>query len=211
MMTLNLRVLENIGTTIAVGPGQLRRAINGAVGHMMNVVESTAKMYNMAPLPTSVSVVAGTQSYKLTDSLITIRKILLVERSDCSPPVTCTLIDIRQKNKYAGANPFNELGGRGIRPTVYVTRTALGDWYLNFPYDPQTTMTIDVYYAPQLDEMELGTETPTEVPENHHEIIAVRATIQILGQHGKPTVFWEKQYAERKSSTPNCGRCWKWT
>jgi len=203
--TMRVSVYEN--TKLAYSTEHLNRLINRASEHIVNLVEQTSKMYNVCGTPISVAVVSGTKAYKISavsPTLIAIRKILLVERTDLDPnnPTDCVLIDMRHKNRFNWGYPYlNEVGARSVRPVVYFTRqpnpsSTYADWYLNFAYDPKASMTLQVYYAPQLSVLFEDGDAPTEVPENHHELIVIRATIMCLSQAGKDVTPWMQQYVE---------------
>lgn len=199
LQSLRQLILENAGVRLRLGALHFDHLINRAVEHVVNIVELSSQLYNMADSALSVSVVSGTQDYELSPSSV-IRKVLHAERTDVgNTPITCSIIDFRRKNEY-GASQLgsSSLGGSVTRPTIYFTRRAEdGKWHLGIPYDPGGSMTIDVYYAPQIAELSEEADVPVEVPEQHHELIAVRATIVALAQvpGGDPS-FWMSQYAE---------------
>jgi len=57
-------------------------------------------------------------------------------------------------------------------------------------------MTIKVYYIPLITELDLDADEPTEVPEQHHDLIAMRATKLVLNQYGKKADVWDVNYRE---------------
>lgn len=200
--TIRALVMENASPRGRTQHPQVDRIINRAVEHVVNLVELLAKDYNTALTAITVSVTSGTLTYALNASNSpVIRKINQAERTDVAGgPVNVTVIPFRHKNKYgAGRYPWTDWGAAGIRPFVFFRRDNLGIWYLGFPVDPQASMTIDVYYAPQITELSEDTDVPREVPEQHHELIALRATILLLNQSGLDSRPWDRQYAELRA------------
>lgn len=204
LLDLRIQVLENVGKDVfGLNTPQVDRVINRAVEHVTNIVEGTAKNYNMAPAPITVSVTAGTEKYLLGASGI-IRKILHIERvPSIGRPENVRIIPFQQKNQYGGSTSFQDTYRRlqsGAGTFVWIVREQDGEWYLGFPPDSTRAMTLRVYYAAPITKLEEGPDIPTEVPENHHEIIAVRATILLLDQHPevptKRVQRWERHYAE---------------
>jgi len=204
LVELRVQVLENVGRDVrGLANPQVERVINRAVEHVTNLVEQTAKNYNMAPAPITVNAVAGTEKYLLGASGV-IRKILYVERVPTTgKPTEVRIIPFQQKNDYGGSSSFTDTYRRcraGAGTFVYIVRESDGEWYLGFPPEASAAMTIKVYYAAPITPLTLGTHIPTEVPENHHELIAVRSTIILLDQH--PNIpqnrvqRWERHYGE---------------
>lgn len=189
-------VMENAGPRNRTGHPQVDRIINRAVEHVVNLVELLAKDYNTALTAITVSVSSGTQTYALnTGNSPVIRKINQAERTDVSGgPVNVTVIPFRHKNAYG-----RDWGGSGIRPFVWFRRDNLGIWYMGFPADPNASMTIDVYYSPQITELSDDSAVPREVPEQHHELIALRATMLLLNQLSLDSRMWDRQYAELRA------------
>lgn len=207
--TLKALVLENAGPTLHVGAPQLGRIVNRAVEHIVNLVELRAKLYNgQFCTPITVTVVSGTDEYLLNAAsadgppTIVIRKILHAERTDTSAarPLDCVLIDFRQKNRFSGSSIWPDGAARSTRPTIWFTRDNIGIWRMGFPYDPSGSMSIDVYYAPPITELSADTDVPREVPEHHHELIAVRATKVAMDQARLDSRPWDRQYVELRQT-----------
>lgn len=203
LATIRVLVMENAGPRARTQHPQVDRIINRAVEHVTNLVELLAKDYNAAASPITVSVTSGTQTYALNSgNSPVIRKIIQAERTDVSgDPLNVVVIPFRQKNAYgSGGYPWRDWGTTGLRPFVYFRRTNLGIWNMGFPADPGASMTIDVYYSPQITELLEDSDVPFEVPEQHHELIALRATMQLLNQYGLDNRAWERQYAELRAT-----------
>lgn len=209
LATLRALVLENSGPRLHIGHPQINRVINRAVEHITNLVELRAKFYNMFRLPITISVVANTEVYYLNAATAAgppttiLRKILQVERTDVTQggrPIPVSIVDFREKNDY-GTGPYWQGGvGQGIRPIVYFLRNSQGVWHMGLAYEPSSAMTIDVYYAPQITELANDTDVPREVPENHHELIAVRATKVTMDQFSMDSRPWDRQYIELRQT-----------
>jgi len=199
---IKAQIIENIGYKHQVGDARLVRLINRTVEHITNLVEAQFKPYNTALTPVSLSIVSGTLEYKVGDVTATpIRKITQCERTDTGgDPIDCQIIDFRSKNDFRSGWPSVQFSGRSDRPRVYFRRIPGGDWYLGFPTDPSQTMTIKVYYAPMVVSLSDDTDVPREIPEHHHELLAVRATVILLSQLGMDTKLWERQYAELRQT-----------
>lgn len=198
LATLRALVIENVGHRIHPPTNQINRLINRSVEHLTNHVEQTHKWWNMADTNISVSVVSGTQTYTISSSTIKIRKILHAERTDINEdrPIDVTIIPYANKNLFGSVGPYAGGSQGSFRPTIMIRRTSGGNWDVIFPYDPQTTMTLSIAYAPRITELATDTSEPTEVPEHHHELIAIRATVVLLQQFERKTDVWERQYAE---------------
>lgn len=205
LKTLRLLVLENTGPRVSLAPQRLDRLINRAVEHVTNIVEQAADLYNMAATPITTSVSAGTEVYYLNavsasaTPTIFIRKILFAERTDQNwggRPITCAVVDFRDRNRYGTGTYSPDRISGFVRPIIYFVRNSDGVWHLGFVYDPPSSMTIDVYYSPQITTLSDDDDVPREVPEQHHEIIAVRATKMVLDQIGANSQAWDRNYAE---------------
>lgn len=207
LKTLRLTVIENAGLLAAglMAPQRIDRLINRAVEHVVNIVEQAADLYNIEADPIATSVVSGTEVYYLNAAsasatpTIFIRKILFAERTDQNwggRPITCAVVDFRDRNRYGTGSYWPDRVGGFVRPIIYFVRNSAGVWHLGFVYDPPSAMTIDVYYSPQIGLLADDDAVPREVPEQHHEIIAVRATKMLLDQGGKDSRTWDRNYAE---------------
>ncbi len=199
---LRAQVLENVGHKIHPGEPQLGRVIMRATEHVVNVVEILFKPYNISLTPATISVVTGTLEYAIGAVATTpIRKIYKVERTDnTTDPIDAFIVDFAKKNDYGTRAGSVSIGSFSSRPIVYLRRVPGGDWYLGFPSDPGTSMTIKVYYSPAVVVLSTDASVPREVPEHHHEIIAVRATILLLHQHGIDASAWKQEYAELRGA-----------
>ena len=205
LATLRALVLENAGSRVHVGAPQIDRVVNRAVEHVVNLVEQTAKFYNLAATPKSVTASSGTEVYYLNAAsaagppTFAIRKILFAERTDVTwngRPITCEIVDFRERNAY-GSSTFWLDGFSGpIRPIIYFVRNSAGVWHLGFVNNPTASMTLDVYYAPQITELADDTDVPYEVPEHHHELVAVRATKTLMDQFALDSRAWDRNYLE---------------
>ena len=205
LQEIRILALENCGREIPPGIASTRvdRLVNRAVEHVTNIVEGTAKLYNMAPSPIAVSVVSGTEKYLLGASGV-IRKILYVDRVPAvGRPQEVRIIPFQHKNQYSGTTSFQDTyrqcGNMGAGTFVYIVRERDGEWYLGFPPETASAMTLNVYYSPPITPLATGINVPTEVPEHHHELIAVRTTIMLLDQHSKSPARWERHYAELRA------------
>ena len=197
LVQIQSQIMDNVGSDLAVSMPQLNRLVNRAVEHIVNVVEQTAQIYNMAATPATLSVVSGTLTYEVSTAT-GIRKIVQVERTDVSGgSISCTIIPWRRKNNRRRRYYWGD-GGMGIKPAVYITRNSDGEWHLGFPVDPQASMSLDVYYLPRITELTASTAVPTEIPEQHHELIVLRATIMLLAQNRTDNRFWREMYAEQE-------------
>lgn len=196
--TLKATVNENVTRRINLSQNQLGRVVNRALEFVVNHVEQTAKFYNMATAPITNSIVAGTTSYRQTTGSITIRKIIFAERTDTGggAPVNVAIIDFRDKNRFSGGWPLEDIGANRLRPVVYFQRERDAAWYMRFPRDPGSSMTIDVYYVPHITILALDADEPTEVPYQHHDLIAMRATKIVLDQFGANSAAWDRNYLE---------------
>lgn len=197
--TLKATVAENVkGARINLAQNALGRVVNRALEFVVNHVEQTAKFYNIATSPVTVSVVSGTESYQISSSTVKIRKIHFAERTDLGGgvPVSVVIIPYQDKNRLSGGWPIEDVGVNRLRPVVYFQRERDGAWYMRFPRDPSGTMTIKVYYIPLITELDLDADEPTEVPEQHHDLIAMRATKIVLNQYGLKTAAWDENYRE---------------
>lgn len=197
--TLKATVAENVkGARINLAQNALGRVVNRALEFVVNHVEQTAKFYNIATSPVTVSVVSGTTSYQVSSSSAKIRKIQFVERTDVGGgvPVSVVVIPYQDKNRFSGGGPIENVGVYRLQPVVYFQRERDGAWYMRFPYDPSGTMTIKVYYIPLITELDVDADEPTEVPEQHHDLIAMRATKIVLNQYGLKTAAWDENYRE---------------
>lgn len=190
------QVMDNLGGLTVTSPPALR-VINRAVEHLINVVEQTAQLWNVAASAKSVSVVSGTLEYQINTTGVNPRKILSVERTDLTYNVPCVIIPWRERNQYLDRGRWGNEWTGGNRPYVWINRDAAGDWWLGFPADPQTTMTIDVYYAPRITELVDDYDEPTEIPEQFHELIVLRATIMLLLQNKQNPRAWQEMYTEQ--------------
>lgn len=196
--TLKATVAENVkGSRINLAQNALGRVVNRALEYVVNHVEQSAKFYNISTAAIEVSVVAGTTSYQISSSSIKIRKIYFAERTDVSGvPVTVTIIQFREKNRFNTGSPVEDVGVNRLQPAVFFQRERDGEWYMRFPQDPAGTMTIKVYYVPLITELDLDADVPTEVPEQHHDLIAMRATKVVLNQYGMNAAAWDENYRE---------------
>lgn len=196
-MTLNelrAQLVENVNMRAKVSDMRLVRIINRAVEHIANLVELQFKPYNVSTTPITVTVSASTVEYTV-GSPGALRKIINTERTDTGVSINARIIDYRTKNEYRSSG-WIRLGGRSDAPVLYYRRDNTGQWYVGFPSDPGTSMTLKVYYAPAIVALVTNASIPYEVPVNHHELIAVRATILLLSQLQQETKMWERQYAE---------------
>ena len=190
------QVMDNLGGLTVTSPPALR-VINRAVEHLVNAVEQTAQLWNVAASAKSLSVVSGTLEYQINTTDVNPRKIVSIERTDLTNNVDCVLISWRERNRYRNRGRWGNEWTGGNRPYVWVERLADGNWWLGFPADPQTTMTIDVYYAPRITELVDDYDEPTEIPEQFHELIVLRATIMLLLQDKQNPRAWQEMYAEQ--------------
>ena len=197
LSTMKAMLAENTNHVLPLGEGQVERLLNRAYEHIVNLVEQTAKNYNMEDTPETVSVVNGTQDYELTSS---IRKILHVERTDLGgDPIGVRIIPFQRKNEFARGTYASQLGGHALAPTVYFTRRVNdGRWHLEFPSNPGGSIVLSVYYAPLITEMATETAEPYQVPEQFHELIIIRATRLALIQARIPAQQWDQEYVEMR-------------
>lgn len=207
LKTLRLLVLENAGRYgNSLTPQRIDRLINRAVEHVTNLVEQVDGLYNIEATPITMSVSSGTEVYYLNGAsasadppTLFIRKILFAERTDQTwdgRPITCKIVDFRDRNRYGTGTYWPDRVGGGVVPIIYFARNAVGIWHMGFAYDPPDSMTIDVYYSPQIATLSAEDGVPREIPEQHHEIIAVRATKVLLDQLGGDSRAWDRNYAE---------------
>jgi len=197
--TLKATVAENVkGHRINLAQNALGRVVNRALEFVVNHVEQSAKFYNIATSPVTISVVLGTTTYQVSSSSVKIRKIQFAERTDIGGgvPISVVIIPYQEKNRFSGGWPIEDVGVNRLRPVVYFQRERDGAWYMRFPRDPSGTMTIKVYYIPLITELDLDADEPTEVPEQHHDLIAMRATKLVLNQYGKKADVWDVNYRE---------------
>lgn len=201
LQEIKMQVIENVGYKSKVGDARLTRLINRAVEFVTNLVEVQYKSYNMATTPIAVSVVSGTKEYLIADysAGVKIRKIVKIERTDgTTDPIDVAIIDFRRKNTLSGwGNSVHaQLSGVGARPIVYIRRDNIGDWYLGFPSDPGATMSLNVFYAPMITALSANTSVPNTVPEQHHDLIATRATVTLMIQTKEDPAFWRGREIE---------------
>lgn len=122
----------------------------------------------------TLSIVSGTTEYTLNSDFAQFRK---ARRTDGTPVLECHEIDGDDAEEYEEARTCFDAEGRVV---FYLDSSTAGAITFNLPYDPKRTMTIVVKYFKTIADVSGGTETYA-VPDALHELVVLRAGIQLLG------------------------------
>ena len=192
----------------------INTAYEDAVGH----VEKTAKAYNVAGDPISLTVTSAAREYPVPSFVDApadadgaygsggVRKIISATPLDSSGceglPLNMIPYTDRNRTSAAGGQPhadflsgFNTTAG-GL---IYVYRRSDARWVLGFCAQQPADQTVRVYYAPDVTRLTAATQIPYQVPPNWHEVIAIGAAIAGAIQTSRDHVRLDGLYAHKLS------------
>ncbi len=154
-----------------------------------------AQRINFSPSTEAETTTSSAKTYALAAS--DIRRLWKIERTDSTVPEPVRIIDERDQYT-ATQNGLKDDTGHWI---VFMTYAA-GVWSFNFFSQPSAGMTFTVTYSTTIADLTTGVapnddaNTYDEIEAQYHELLAVRASMLLIGHDHSRTGFVTGLYGE---------------
>lgn len=163
--------------------GELDRTINRAYRTVVNMVDQVAPHYNVSATVITLATPAASvpREYDLSDDTYITNNVTDFRKPvDCAQvvdgdPKTIPIISFAQRNAWLG-RPGGQV--HASPSGVYFYRTDAAVWCMGFvSTDPPESTQFQIRYSPLVVVLATSDNIPTQVPEQHHDIIAMRASL----------------------------------
>lgn len=206
-------------------PARTALVVNEGYEDIAGIVDASGKEFNVYPHPVLLAIrsmtfdeeiiseVDGTISLSTVNKIPrewaivpqperkAIRRILDVERYDATGTIgSLDLVGWQERNNQRDRNYPTLVRSHA---TAYAYRSDTGIWMLGIVEENPRPMTLRVWYAPVIARLVNNADIPTQVPQEFHSLIAIRAALIGKQQEQRDPGWLLGRYAERKMDLVN--------